>query len=161
MDNSTTSEDLKRNGLSFIEAHEEDEAKALIAEQLGFQPPRPCHWNILVKIHYNSEDMVEHKDNSGNPIVGLNGKPLLVVREEARKITERWSNMTALVLALGPSAYKGDLFKDSGPSCKVGDYVLIPRSEGANISYKGVALQILPDDKVFAVVEDPDAVTRR
>lgn len=151
----------RRNGLSFIDSKEEEEARALIAEQLGFKPPRPAHWNILVKIHYKDEDLTVANDKYGKPILGLNGQPLLTVREESRRITERWSNLTALVLAVGPSAYQGDLFKDSGPSCKVGDYVLIPRSEGANFSYKTVAMQILPDDKVFAVIDNPEDVTRK
>ena len=59
------------------------------------------------------------------------------------------------VLKLGPRAYVQDLFKETGPWCKEGDYVLIPKIGGQKILYKGTPITIIPCDRVIAVLDDP------
>jgi co-chaperonin GroES (HSP10) len=59
------------------------------------------------------------------------------------------------VLSFGPRAYVQDIYQESGPACKVGDYVLIPKLAGQKIKYKGVTLTIVPCDRVIAVIDDP------
>ena len=59
------------------------------------------------------------------------------------------------VLKLGERAYKQDLFKETGPWCKEGDFVLLPRLSGQKIKFKNVPITIISCDKVIAVIEDP------
>ncbi len=59
------------------------------------------------------------------------------------------------VLKLGSKAYTQDMFDDTGPWCKEGDFVLIPRLGGQKIKYQGVPLTLLSCDKVLAVLDDP------
>ena len=59
------------------------------------------------------------------------------------------------VLAIGPTAYTQEMFEGTGPWCKVGDFVLIPKIAGQKIKFKGVPLTLIACDKVLAVIEDP------
>lgn len=62
------------------------------------------------------------------------------------------------VLKLGDRAYKQDLFSESGPWCKEGDYVLIPRLGGQKIKYQGTPITMIACDKILAVIDDPSSV---
>lgn len=62
------------------------------------------------------------------------------------------------VLALGPRAYKQDMFEDTGPWCQPGDYVLIPRLSGQKIKFKGVPLTMISCDQILAVLDNPKDV---
>jgi hypothetical protein len=41
----------------------------------------------------------------------------------------------------------------------VGDWVCLPRHSSFVVKYRGVAMAIIPDDKVIAVIEDPTDLT--
>lgn len=62
------------------------------------------------------------------------------------------------VLKLGPRAYVQDMFEETGPWCKEGDYVLIPKIGGQKMKYKGVPVTIISCDRVIAVLEDPSTI---
>lgn len=62
------------------------------------------------------------------------------------------------VLDVGPTAYTQSCFEKSGPWCKKGDYVLIPKTSGQKIMFKGFPLTLVSCDKVLAVVEDPTTI---
>jgi len=62
------------------------------------------------------------------------------------------------VLKLGRTAYTQDIFKDSGPYCKEGDYILIPKLSGQKVCYKSTPLVLLACDKVLAVIADPSDI---
>jgi co-chaperonin GroES (HSP10) len=59
------------------------------------------------------------------------------------------------VLKIGKTAYTQEMFKDTGPWCKVGDYVLIPRISGQKIKWQGTPLTLLGCDKILAVLDNP------
>lgn len=59
------------------------------------------------------------------------------------------------VLAVGPTAYTQELFLKTGPWCKAGDFVLIPRLTGQKVKFKGIPITIISCDKVIAVLDDP------
>ena len=155
------------NGLSFIEPHEEEAAKEYIKEHLvsasgldDFEPPRPAGYHMAVKLYIRSEDVHGLKDDAGNAIIGADGKPMFIALPASVTTNDKWRTCVALVVAQGPEAYQGDRFKRSGPWCKVGDWVVLPRNEGTQINYRGIPMQIIPDDRVLAIVEDPTYVTR-
>lgn len=146
--------------MSFIETHEEQEARDFIEKHLGFPPPRMAGYHMAVKIYVREEDVHQLKDEEGNPILGADGKPMYIALPGTVTAHDKWRSCTALVVSMGPEAYKGERFKESGPWCKVGDWVVIPRNEGTQVNYRGIPMQFIPDDRVLAIIEDPTYVTR-
>lgn len=129
-----------------IESHEEAEAKVLISDllaELGVSdPPTPTGWFLLVKVYVRPE---------------MNESNTIFIPESVRD-HDRFQSVTGLVLSMGPEAYKGDRFP-SGAWCKPGDWVIIPRNEGFPIVFRKYPMQIIPDDKIVAVITDPTDVT--
>lgn len=64
------------------------------------------------------------------------------------------------VVKIGPDAFKDEKRFPSGPSCKVGDFVLVRPNTGTRIKIHGKEFRIINDDSVEAVVQDPRGVTR-
>jgi co-chaperonin GroES (HSP10) len=129
--------------MSFIEEHEEGEAQDFInnlfTEITGeVFDMKPAGYMIALKL-FTREQITE-----GGIIL-----PEIVLSED------KYQSCSALVCAMGPEAYKGEKFERSGPWCKVGDWVMIPRYEAVAVSYRGVALGLIPDDRILAVIKDP------
>lgn len=143
--------------LSFIEPFEEKVAKELVDQQfreLTGQPFefRPGGYMIAVKIFIRPEEIKEIKRDDGT--VAKLYRPI------ASMENDKYQSVAALVCAVGPQAYTGKAADGTprypeGPWCKVGDWVVIPRYESFLMSYRGVALAVLPDDKVVGVIGDP------
>ena len=64
------------------------------------------------------------------------------------------------VVKMGPDAYKDEKRFPSGPSCKVGDFVLVRPNTGTRIKIHGKEFRLINDDSVEAVIQDPRGVTR-
>lgn len=64
------------------------------------------------------------------------------------------------VVKMGPDAYKDEKRFPSGPSCKVGDFVLVRPNTGTRIKIHGKEFRIINDDSIEAVVQDPRGITR-
>ena len=64
------------------------------------------------------------------------------------------------VVKMGPDAYKDEKRFPSGPSCKVGDFVLVRPNTGTRIKIHGKEFRIINDDSVEAVVQDPRGISR-
>lgn len=64
------------------------------------------------------------------------------------------------VMKIGPDAYKDEKRFPSGPSCKVGDFVLVRANTGTRVKIHGQEFRIINDDSVEAVVEDPRGIGR-
>jgi co-chaperonin GroES (HSP10) len=64
------------------------------------------------------------------------------------------------VVKMGPDAYKDATRFPSGPSCKVGDFVLVRPNTGTRIKIHGKEFRLINDDSVEAVVQDPRGITR-
>lgn len=65
-----------------------------------------------------------------------------------------------LVIKMGPDAYKDPLRFPSGPSCKLGDFVLVRPNTGTRIKIHGQEFRLINDDSVEAVVQDPRGIQR-
>jgi co-chaperonin GroES (HSP10) len=137
---------------SYIEPHEEQEAKDLVTKHLGFEPPKAAGYNLAVKIYIRPEEVSTVIDNQG-----VERKIYLT---ESSRAEDKYKSITALVISMGPECYKGERFEHSGPWCQVGDWVVIPRHEGTQIVYRDIPMHIIPDDRILMVVDDP-AVVRR
>lgn len=64
------------------------------------------------------------------------------------------------VVKMGPDAYKDEKRFPSGPSCRVGDFVLVRPNTGTRIKIHGREFRIINDDSVEAVVQDPRGISR-
>lgn len=64
------------------------------------------------------------------------------------------------VAKMGPDAFKDEKRFPSGPSCKVGDFVLVRPNSGTRMKIHGTEWRLINDDSVEAVVEDPRGIQR-
>jgi len=64
------------------------------------------------------------------------------------------------VMKMGPDCYKDPLRFPSGPSCKLGDFVLVRPNTGTRLKIHGQEFRVINDDSVEAVVEDPRGIRR-
>lgn len=64
------------------------------------------------------------------------------------------------VVKMGPDCYADKERFPSGPSCKVGDFVLVRPNTGTRIKIHGREFRIINDDSVEGVVEDPRGISR-
>jgi co-chaperonin GroES (HSP10) len=142
--------------MSNIEPHEEEMAKDLINQhfiEMTGQPfdMRPAGYLVAVKIYVRPEELKTITQDDGTEVT--------LYLPDTVRAEDKYSSVSALVCAVGPEAYQGEKFERSGPWCKVGDWILIPRYESTMVSYRGVAMALLPDDRVMAVVTGPEDVS--
>jgi len=64
------------------------------------------------------------------------------------------------VVKLGPDAYTDKSRFPNGPSCKVGDFVIVRPNSGTRLKIHGREFRIINDDSVEATVEDPRGIQR-
>ncbi len=141
--------------MSNIEPHEEALAQQFIDEQfveMTGKPfdMRPAGYLVAVKIYIRPEELKTIKKEDGTEVT--------LYLPDTVRAEDKYSSVSALVCAVGPEAYQGEKFERSGPWCKVGDWILMPRYESTMVSYRGVAMALLPDDRVMAVITGPEDV---
>jgi co-chaperonin GroES (HSP10) len=64
------------------------------------------------------------------------------------------------VAKMGPDAFKDEKRFPSGPSCEVGDFVIVRPNSGTRMKIHGTEWRIINDDSVEAVVQDPRGIQR-
>jgi co-chaperonin GroES (HSP10) len=64
------------------------------------------------------------------------------------------------VVKLGPDAFKDASRFPTGPSCKVGDFVIVRPNSGTRLKIHGKEFRLITDDLVEAVVQDPRGISR-
>lgn len=64
------------------------------------------------------------------------------------------------VMAIGPDAYSDKTRFPSGPSCGVGDFILVRPNTGTRVKIHGREFRIITDDSVEATVDDPRGIKR-
>ena len=64
------------------------------------------------------------------------------------------------VAKMGPDAFKDEKRFPSGPSCQVGDFVIVRPNSGTRMKIHGTEWRIINDDSVEAVVQDPRGIQR-
>jgi hypothetical protein len=64
------------------------------------------------------------------------------------------------VAKMGPDAFKDEKRFPSGPSCNVGDFVIVRPNTGTRMKIHGTEWRIINDDSVEAVVQDPRSIQR-
>ena len=87
------------------------------------------------------------------------GDSRILKADESMRVEEQ-TTVVLFVAALGPDAYKDEKRFPSGPSCKVGDFIIVRPNSGTRMKIHGREFRIINDDSVEAVVEDPRGITR-
>lgn len=64
------------------------------------------------------------------------------------------------VAKVGPDAFKDEKRFPSGPSCKVGDFIIVRPNTGTRMKIHGTEWRLLNDDAVEAVIQDPRGIQR-
>jgi co-chaperonin GroES (HSP10) len=64
------------------------------------------------------------------------------------------------VAKMGPDAFKDEKRFPSGPSCQVGDFVLVRPNSGTRMKIHGTEWRIINDDSVEATIQDPRGIQR-
>lgn len=136
-------------GLSYILPEEVEEAKVMISELLGFPPP-PQPGNLMaVKIFVRDEDIV---------VTTIEGKKVSICIPAEVSIRDAFRSCVALVLSQGPDCYKSKRYEKTGPWCRVGDWICMPRNEGTQECYRNIPIQIIEEDKLYFPLESPQHV---
>lgn len=138
--------------LPYVEEHEIEEARALINKQFmemtgkPFEGFRPAGYYLACKLWVTP-------DKQGS-----------IITAEVTKKQDELKSVAALVCAVGPQAYKGtnedgtEKFPE-GPWCRPGDWICVPRHSSFLVKYRGVAMALIPDDKVIGVIQEPADLT--
>lgn len=114
------------------------------AEEKARQVPDPATYHILCVL----PDIEEEYGDSG------------LVKAGQTMHYEELLSPVLFVVKLGPDAFKDEKRFPSGPSCKVGDFVLVRPNTGTRIKIHGKEFRLINDDSVEAVVQDPRGITR-
>lgn len=64
------------------------------------------------------------------------------------------------VVSMGPDAFQDKTRFPSGPSCKVGDFVICRPNSGTRLKIHGREFRLISDTSVEATVEDPRGIHR-
>jgi co-chaperonin GroES (HSP10) len=64
------------------------------------------------------------------------------------------------VAKIGPDAFKDEKRFPSGPSCKVGDFIIVRPNSGTRMKIHGTEWRLLNDDAVEATISDPRGIQR-
>ena len=170
-ENLALSRRLDKFRLSYIEDYEEDEAIKQIEDLLGFERPRVAGYYMTVKLYIRPEEIVTFTDDKGVT------KSLYMPDQVSAH--DKYKSIVGLVIAQGPECYRGPRWEESlitrctrklfnrfmsprrkFPYCKIGDWVRFPRNEGMQYNHRGLAVQDIPDNKIYGTIQDPSHVTR-
>lgn len=107
------------------------------------QVPNPVGYKILVALPEQDERFAS----------GL-------YKPDSLRRDEQTASMLAVVLAVGPDAYKDERRFPSGPWCKAGDTILINPYTGTRLRVAGVNMRLINDDSPMATIVDPQYFDR-
>ncbi len=119
------------------------QAEMQAAEEKAKQLPDPVSYHLLCALP-NIEDAYE----SG------------IIKSGQTMHYEEVLSPVLFVVKMGPDAYADKARFPNGPSCKVGDFVLVRPNTGTRIKIHGQEMRIINDDSVEATVQDPRGVSR-
>ena len=106
-----------------------------------FKGIEPQGWTVLVRLY------TKPKKTKGGLVL-----PDTVHSEQ------QYRNCVGLVVKVSKAAYMDVRYEDTGPWCKVGDWVVFPRHAGYKILYKQMPLFVLKEDAIDLVISNIDDI---
>lgn len=142
----TTSDDdfVRPDAYVAVEPKSADVAPEATIEQIEAALPKPSGFKLLVAL-----PSVSDKYEGG-----------IIAKVKQTIEAEQVTSVVALVLDVGPDAYKDPVRFPSGAWCKAGDYILIGPYKGQRFTVYGKEYRIINDDNVEGVVADPAGYRR-
>jgi len=113
-------------------------------EEKAKQVPDPCTYYLLCMVPKAEEE------------IGESG----LVKTAQMMHHEELLSPVLFVAKMGPDAYKDEKRFPSGPSCKVGDFILTRPNTGTRMKIHGTEWRLIQDECVEAVVQDPRGIQR-
>ena len=140
-ENNRVAEEKENRFVKKIQEEALNEIKHLPTDKILDRLPDPTGWRILV-LPYKGQ-----------------GKTKGGIILSDTTIEERgFTTVTALVLKVGPDAYRDTERFPNGPWCKKGDWIIFGRYAGSRFGIEGGEVRILNDDEIIAVVKDPEDI---
>jgi co-chaperonin GroES (HSP10) len=115
-------------------------------EQKAKQLPEPARFHLLCVV---PEAMEEYADSESG-----------IIKASQSMHYEELLTPVLFVVKMGPDAYTDKSRFPSGPSCKVGDFVIVRPNSGTRLKIHGREFRMINDDTVEGTVEDPRGITR-
>jgi len=139
--NNKIAEEKENRFVAKIQQEALNEIKHLPTDKILDRLPNPTGWRILV-LPYKGQ-----------------GKTKGGIILSDTTIEERgFTTVTALVLKVGPDAYRDTERFPNGAWCKKGDWIIFGRYAGSRFGIEGGEVRILNDDEIIAVVKDPEDI---
>lgn len=113
------------------------------SEEKARQVPDPCTYHLLCMLPEANEAY-----DSG------------ILKADKSIQYEELLSPVLFVAKIGPDAFKDEKRFPSGPSCQVGDFIIVRPNSGTRMKIHGRELRLINDDSVEAVVQDPRGVSR-
>jgi hypothetical protein len=115
------------------------------AEEKAKQVPDPVTFHVLCMLPKAEEEMGESK---------------LLYKTATMMHHEELLSPVLFVAKMGPDAFKDEKRFPSGPSCKVGDFIITRPNTGTRMKIHGTEWRLINDDSIQAVVQDPRGIQR-
>ena len=114
-------------------------------EEKAKQVPDPVTYHLLCMLP-NAEEAI--------------GDEKLIYKTAQMMQHEELLSPVLFVAKIGPDAFADKERFPSGPSCKVGDFILVRPNTGTRMKIHGTEWRLINDDSVQAVVQDPRGIER-
>jgi co-chaperonin GroES (HSP10) len=114
------------------------------AEEKAKQLPEPKTFQLLCVV---PEAMEEYAENG-------------ILKASQTMHYEEVLTPVLFVVKMGPDAFQDKTRFPSGPSCDVGDFVIVRPNSGTRLKIHGREFRLIPDTSVEAIVEDPRGISR-
>jgi co-chaperonin GroES (HSP10) len=116
------------------------------SEEKAKQVPDPSTYYLLCMVPKAEEE--------------INDSAIGLVKTAQMMHHEELLSPVLFVAKMGPDAYKDEKRFPSGPSCKVGDFILTRPNTGTRMKIHGTEWRLIHDESVEAVVQDPRGIQR-
>jgi co-chaperonin GroES (HSP10) len=116
------------------------------AEEKAKQLPDPKTFQLLCVV---PEAMEEYADSE----IGI-------VKSGQTMHYEEVLTPVLFVVKMGPDAFQDKTRFPSGPSCKLGDFIICRPNSGTRLKIHGREFRLISDTSVEATVEDPRGISR-
>ena len=113
-------------------------------EEKAKQLPEPKTYQLLCVV---PEAMEEYADNG-------------ILKASQTMHYEEVLTPVLFIVKMGPDAFQDKTRFPSGPSCEVGDFVIVRPNSGTRLKIHGREFRLIPDTSVEATVEDPRGISR-
>ena len=116
------------------------------AEEKAKQLPEPKTFQLLCVV---PEAMEEFADSD----IGI-------VKSGQTMHYEEVLTPVLFIVKMGPDAFQDKTRFPSGPSCNIGDFVIVRPNSGTRLKIHGREFRLISDTSIEATVEDPRGISR-